>query len=85
VKAFNTTGFGNMQDPKYGGRGITMFYATDDAGAGSVAEQLIRDVGFEPEFAGPLKQARYLEPIAALWTSLAPRLGPNFALTLVKR
>ncbi len=85
VKAFNTTGFGNMQDPKYGGHGITMFYATDDAGAGSVVEQLIRDVGFEPEFAGPLKQARYLEPIAALWTSLAPRLGLNFALTLVKR
>ena len=22
VKAFNTTGFGNMQDPQYGGRGI---------------------------------------------------------------
>lgn len=85
VKAFNTTGADNMQNPKYGGRGVTMFYATDDNSAASVAEQLIRDVGFEPEFAGPLKQARYIEPLAALWISLTPRLGLNFALTIVKR
>ena len=85
VKAFNTTGAGNMQNPKYGGRGVTMFYATDDSAAASVAEKLIRDVGFEPEFAGPLKEARYLEPLAALWISLTPRLGKNFALTIMKR
>jgi 8-hydroxy-5-deazaflavin:NADPH oxidoreductase len=85
LKAFNTTGAGNMRNPKYGGRGVTVFYATDDNTAASVAEQLIRDVGFEPEFAGPLKQARYLEPLAALWISLTPRLGLNFALTIVKR
>jgi predicted dinucleotide-binding enzyme len=85
VKAFNTTGSGNMQNPRYGGRGVTMFYATDDQAAASVAEQLVRDVGFEPEFAGPLKEARYLEPLAALWISLVPRLGLNFALTIAKR
>jgi predicted dinucleotide-binding enzyme len=85
VKAFNTTGFGNMKNPKYAGRAVTMFYATDDAGAAKIAEQVIRDVGFEPEFAGPLRQARYLEPLAALWISLTPRLGRDFALTIVKR
>lgn len=85
AKAFNTTGAGNMQNPKYGGRGVTMLYATDDSSAASIAEQLVRDVGFDPEFAGPLKQARYLEPICALWISLVPRLGLNFAFTIVKR
>ncbi len=85
VKAFNSTGFKNMEDPKYGGRGITMFYATDDRSAAPIAEQLIRDVGFEPEFAGPLRQSRYLEPIAALWISLTQRLGRDFAITVVKR
>jgi predicted dinucleotide-binding enzyme len=85
VKAFNTTGFGNMKDPKYAGRGITMLYATDDAAAAPIAEQLIRDVGFEPEFAGPLRQARYLEPFAALWISMTSRLGRDFAFTLVRR
>ncbi len=85
VKAFNTTGFGNMQNPIYAGRAVTMFYATDDAGAAKVAEQVIRDVGFEPEFAGPLRQARYLEPLAALWISLTSRMGRDFALTIVRR
>lgn len=85
VKAFNTTGAGNMQNPQYGGRGVTMLYATDDKSAASVAEQLVRDVGFEPQFAGPLKQARYLEPICALWISLVPQLGLNFAFTIVKK
>lgn len=85
VKAFNTTGAGNMQNPKYGGRGVTMMYATDDKSAASVAEQLVRDVGFEPQFAGPLKQARYLEPICALWVSLVPQLGLNFAFAILKR
>jgi len=85
VKAFNTTGFKNMENPKYGGRGVTMFYATDDSSAADVAELLVRDVGFEPQFAGPLKQARYLEPLAALWISLGPRLGLEFAITIAKR
>ncbi|HYL69029.1 MAG TPA: NADPH-dependent F420 reductase [Candidatus Limnocylindria bacterium] len=85
VKAFNTTGFGNMKNPKYGGRGVTMLYATDDSAAASIAEQVIRDVGFEPEFAGPLRQARYLEPFAALWISMTNRLGRDFAFTLVRR
>lgn len=85
VKAFNTTGAGNTQNPQYGGHGVTMMYATDDKSAASVAEQLVRDVGFEPQFAGPLKQARYLEPICALWISLVPQLGLNFAFTIVKR
>jgi 8-hydroxy-5-deazaflavin:NADPH oxidoreductase len=85
VKAFNTTGFKNMENPKHGGHAVTMFYATDDSAAGSTAEKLIRDVGFEPQNAGTLKQSRYLEPLAALWISLVPKLGLEFALTIVKR
>jgi 8-hydroxy-5-deazaflavin:NADPH oxidoreductase len=85
VKAFNTTGFHNMENPKFNGRGVTMLYATDHDSAKSTAEQVIRDVGFEPEFAGPLKQSRYLEPLCALWISLTPRLGLDFAFNIVKR
>lgn len=85
VKAFNSTGAGNMQNPNYGGHGVTMLYATDDNSAASIAERLVQDVGFAPQFAGPLKQARYLEPICALWISLVPKLGLNFAFNIVKR
>lgn len=87
VKAFNTTGAGNMENTKYDGKPITMFFATDDAAVQKVGEQLVRDAGFEPVFAGPLKQARYLEPLATLWISMAVKYGygTNFAFTMVRR
>jgi predicted dinucleotide-binding enzyme len=64
-----------------------MFFASDDAAAKKVEEQLVRDAGFGPVFAGPLKQARYLEPMAMLWISMAVKYGygRNFAFTVVKR
>lgn len=43
----------------------------DDASAKRVAKKLIRDVGFEPVDAGPLRVARYLEPFALLVAQLA--------------
>src|SRR4030095_5683729 len=33
VKAFNTTGFGNMHDPRYGAQAATMFLCGDDTEA----------------------------------------------------
>lgn len=86
VKAFNTTGYENMQSPKYEGKPVTMLYATDDTPAQKTAEQLIHEVGFDPVFCGPLKQARYMEPLAMLWISMF--LGNqqrNFAFTIVRR
>ena len=85
VKAFNTTGFGNMANPVYGGKPVSMFFAADDPAAQKVAEQLIRDVGFDPVFAGPLKLARYLEPMAMLWISMAQKRGLDFAFNVVRR
>jgi hypothetical protein len=43
----------------------------DDAGAKTVAAELIRDVGFDPVDAGPLRIARYAEPFALLVAQLA--------------
>lgn len=85
AKAFNTTGFNNMKSPKYGGRPVTMLFCSDDAGARKTVEQLVRDVGFEPVFAGPLKQARYLEPLAVLWISMSQQQGRDFAFAVVRR
>ena len=71
VKIFNTTGSENMASPRYGEQPATMFYAGDDAEAKQIAAQLARDLGFEPVDAGPLVNARLLEPLAALWIYLA--------------
>ena len=46
-------------------------YYGDDERAKEVAAQLIRDVGFQPLDAGPLRIARYAEPFALLVAQLA--------------
>jgi predicted dinucleotide-binding enzyme len=43
----------------------------DDEGAKAVAAELIRDTGFDPIDAGPLRLARYTEPFALLVAQLA--------------
>lgn len=87
VKAFNSTGAGNMADPNYGDHAATMFLAADDAEAKAVVTRLGEDAGFEMIDAGPLANARLLEPLAMLWISLAYRrgFGPNFAFKVLKR
>jgi len=49
----------------------SLVYCGDDAGAKQVAAQLIRDVGFAPVDAGPLRVARFTEPFALLVAQLA--------------
>lgn len=85
VKAFNTTGFGNMREPRFGTTRLTMFYAGDDDTAKETARRLIGDIGFEPVDAGPMKNARYLEPLAMLWISLSMKMGRDIALRLIQR
>lgn len=59
----------------------SMLYCGDDDGAKRVAATLIRDVGFEPVDAGPLRIARYLEPFTVLMGQLAYEgtAGPEIA------
>jgi len=87
VKAFNTTGFGNMDDPRYGSQAATMFLCGDDMEAKAIVTRLGEDLGFEMLDAGPLTIARLLEPLAMLWIHLAvfQGLGPDFAFTLQRR
>jgi predicted dinucleotide-binding enzyme len=87
VKIFNTTGYGNMANPRYPEGAVTMIYAGDDAEAKKTAAQLAADLGFDPVDGGPLIKSRLLEPFAALWIHLAvfQGLGTNFAFRLIKR
>ena len=87
VKIFNTTGAGNMADPRYGGEGVTMLYCGDDPGAKEVAARLASDIGFEPVDAGPLSKSNLLEHLAMLWIHLAygQGMGRNIAWKLMKR
>ena len=49
----------------------SLVYCGDDESGKAVAADLIRDVGFDPVDAGPLRIARYSEPFALLVAQLA--------------
>jgi predicted dinucleotide-binding enzyme len=49
----------------------SLLYCGNDQDAKGVAARLIRDVGFEPVDAGPLRIARYLEPFTMAMAQLA--------------
>ena len=59
----------------------SLAYCGDDDRAKEIAAALIRDVGFDPVDAGPLRIARYLEPFTLLIAQLAyeGREGPQIA------
>ncbi|PYP50540.1 MAG: transmembrane reductase oxidoreductase [Gemmatimonadetes bacterium] len=74
VSAFNTVPsevlFGVFEARRKTGK-PSLVYCGDDAGSKKIAAQLIRDVGFAPIDAGPLRIARYTEPFALLVAQLA--------------
>jgi predicted dinucleotide-binding enzyme len=64
----------------------SLLYCGDDRRAKGVAAKLIRDVGFDPLDAGPLRIARYLEPFTLLVAQLAyeGKGGPELAYRFVR-
>jgi 8-hydroxy-5-deazaflavin:NADPH oxidoreductase len=85
-KAFNQTGFDNMQHPERFSPRPVMFVAGDDAAGKAVVLEIVADAGFTAIDAGPLDRARLLEPLAMLWIDLALARGQgrDFAFALVR-
>lgn len=67
VKAFNTV-FAQIlaEGPELQGKRVPVYYATDSEQARETARVLIESTGFTPVNTGPLKNARYLEPVGGL-------------------
>jgi 8-hydroxy-5-deazaflavin:NADPH oxidoreductase len=77
VKAFNSV-FSEVyasQNPKIGGQTVSIFFAGDDVEAKEKVGELIDRLGFDPVDAGPLHNARYLEPLSLLNVHLGRVLG----------
>ncbi len=74
VSAFNTVPsevlFGVYEGKRRAAR-PSLVYCGDDEGAKETAAGLVRDAGFDPVDAGPLRIARYTEPFALLVAQLA--------------
>ncbi len=87
VKAFNTVGSNIMENAAFGADQPVLFYCGDDSQAKTSVKQLAGELGFDPVDAGPLTQARLLEPFALLWITLALKqgLGRDIAFKLLRR
>ena len=86
-KTLNTTGFNNMENSGGYAQKPVMFFAGDDTAKRATVAALVADLGFEPVDAGPLHNARLLEPYAMLWIDLAMKRGQSrdIAFALMKR
>lgn len=86
VKAFNTTFAQHMDSGKLGDVSLTAFVAGDQAESKEAVQDLARDIGFDPVDAGPLKNARLLEPVGYLNIQLGyvQGLGPDIGMTLAR-
>ena len=87
VKAFNTQFAQRMDSGALNGEPVTVFAAGDDAAAKEQVMQMARDIGFEAVDAGPLQNARLLEPLGYFNIQLGYvlGLGTDIGLRLVRR
>jgi len=67
------------------GTPVGVFVASDDSAAKETVTSLVQDLGADPADAGPLANARYIEPAAFLLVQLAyvQGLGPKIGLSLL--
>jgi predicted dinucleotide-binding enzyme len=75
VKTLNTVFAQLLGKARLGGKRITAFYAGDDSAANAQVSAILERAGFKPTYAGPLKNARYLEPLAGLNIAFGYALG----------
>ncbi len=86
IKSFNAQGAENLANPSYGGIAASNFYCGDDAEARRVVRGLVEEVGFEAVDAGPLHNARLLEPLMLLWMASSQALGTrDIAFKVLRR
>ena len=86
VKAFNTQFAGHMDSGRLDGQSLTVFAAGDNAQAKQQVIEMAKAIGFDPVDAGPLQNARLLEPLGYFNIQLGYvlELGTNIGLKLVR-
>ena len=75
VRAFNTLGWENFENPIVGGETADLFYAAEEGRGKDVAEHLIADVGLRPVWVGGDEAFDLVDSLTQLWFTLALRQG----------
>ena len=87
IKAFNSLGSENLTKLQFGTQNASTFICGDDLEAKSIVRSLGEEIGFDVVDAGPLTNARLIEPLAMLWIELAYKqgMGTDIAFKLLRR
>lgn len=87
IKAFNHIYVDHFNNPIFDGKAASAYYCSDHDGAKRIVAQLATEMGFDPVDIGPIKHARYLEPLALLWIQMAFHMGQgaDFTFKMLKR
>jgi predicted dinucleotide-binding enzyme len=88
VKCFNTTGFNNMVNPRYGEMSLDLFTAGDSKKGKTIAIQLAKDAGFADCYdIGGNDKFGLMEQFAFFWINLAMMQGQgrDIGFKLLKR
>jgi 8-hydroxy-5-deazaflavin:NADPH oxidoreductase len=87
VKAFNTVFAQNMRTGQVHGEKLTVFLAGDHAESKQIVSKLAAEIGFDVVDAGPLKSARYLEPLGVLNITLGYglKMGTDIGTKLIRK
>lgn len=88
VKCFNTTGYNNMENPRYGDVDLDVFVAGDSEKGKQIAEKLALDAGFANCYdIGGNDKFELMEKFAFFWINLAMFQGQGRAIgfKLLKR
>lgn len=84
VKAFNTILAQVLHEgPTFAGGRAQVFVAGDDPAAKQAVAAIVERIGFQAMDAGPLKNARYLEPLAGQNIQFAYALGQGVQISPV--
>ncbi|MFQ6548591.1 NADPH-dependent F420 reductase [Aestuariibius sp. 2305UL40-4] len=82
-KSFNQVGVEVLAEPdSFGGAKPFMLIAGPDGESRSIAEQVVSDAGFDPQYLGSIRQSHLLEAFAMIWINLTGtgRTGRDWAL-----
>lgn len=82
AKAFNTIGFENYTTAAARTVPVAMFVAGDDPDAKRAAMALASEIGFRPEDAGGIANAKVLEDMVLVWMALTQVHGRNVGFAI---
>jgi predicted dinucleotide-binding enzyme len=85
-RAFNSLGWENFAEPRFGELQADHFYCGPEGEAQRQVEGLIADIGLRPVRVGDLDQAHLLDALTRLWFALAvgQGLGRHLAFKLLR-